>query len=73
MATPLQSTSAEPTERSICPVMMTSAMPSAIVPTMTVFWLARIAVMWPHLNAFPFASMVKEYTSSMMAKTKMKL
>ena len=37
IVTPVHSTRADPMERSICPVMMTKAMPSAIVPTMQVF------------------------------------
>ena len=37
MVTPVHSTSWEPTDRSICPVMMTKAIPRAMVPTMTVF------------------------------------
>ena len=45
MQQPVHSTSDEPTDRSICPVMMMRAMPMAMVPTITVFWLARIAVM----------------------------
>ena len=53
MVMPVQRTRDEPTERSICPVMMTKAMPSAIVPTMQVFWLPRIATMWLHLKEFP--------------------
>ena len=52
---PVHSTREDPTERSICPVMMTKAMPSAMVPTITVFWLLRIAAIWPKLKVLPFA------------------
>ena len=59
MVTPVHSTSWEPTDRSICPVMMTKAMPRAIVPTITVFWLERMAAMWLHLKELPLELMVK--------------
>ena len=59
MVTPVHSTSWEPTDRSIWPVMMTKAMPRAMVPTMTVFWLERMAAMWLHLKVLPLEVMVK--------------
>ena len=58
METPVQRTREEPTERSIWPVIMTQAIPRAIVPTITVFWLLRIAAMWLHLKVLPLELMV---------------
>ena len=59
MVTPVHSTRAEPIDRSICPVMMTSAIPRAMDPTIQVFWLPRTATTWLHLKVLPLAWMVK--------------